>query len=440
MTQTTNFSSGTTVTSDWLNEINDHVFNYFPTVMAQGAVADGDYSTGAGTDNTAVFQAAINALETGGGGVLYIPPGIYKLSSQITVPSGVSIIGAGMWSTILFCPAAFADNTGLVRINGTGGYPTKFSNLAVLAQTGGSGGIGLRISKNGVFVSDVWVGGFITNAGIYIENTDVFVSNFVSELNSVGIAITEGAVNISDGTLYGNQIGLEADNSASAEATTINISNVRANQCLLIGFDFADSKNLQISNCAASHPNNGQFATAGIYVNGGNNVSISNFVGNLGTTSSTATGISLNNVASVIINGANLFGWVDGIACTGTGSTSKVIISNVSSQLNGRYGISVSSGDAVNITGNVCNNNGLAGAGAGIYSNNTQAYGLHLISNNVCNQTGGGGQTYGINAALTDNGGISGYTNIVANLGRFNSTANINTSGLTANINQSGNY
>jgi polygalacturonase len=69
------------------------------SVQDFGAVADGNISTGAGTNNSPMFQAAINAL--GAGGCLYIPAGKYVLSSQVTVPSDFTITGAGMYQTFL---------------------------------------------------------------------------------------------------------------------------------------------------------------------------------------------------------------------------------------------------------------------------------------------------------------------------------------------------
>jgi hypothetical protein len=58
-----------------------------------GAVADGDSPSP--TDNSPAFQAAINAV--GQGGVVYIPPGHYRLASTISLSLGVTLRGAG-WS------------------------------------------------------------------------------------------------------------------------------------------------------------------------------------------------------------------------------------------------------------------------------------------------------------------------------------------------------
>lgn len=44
------------------------------------------------------IQAAVDAAAANGGGVVWLPPGVYRLNSQVVVPSQVTIAGAG-WST-----------------------------------------------------------------------------------------------------------------------------------------------------------------------------------------------------------------------------------------------------------------------------------------------------------------------------------------------------
>ncbi len=75
------------------------------SVTALGAVGDGI------VDDTAAFQAAIAAankvgkLTTGGlqgfGGVVFIPVGIYKLTSSLNIPDGVSLQGQGARTSVL---------------------------------------------------------------------------------------------------------------------------------------------------------------------------------------------------------------------------------------------------------------------------------------------------------------------------------------------------
>jgi len=62
-------------------------------VLDFGAAADGQ--TPDPTDNTGPFQDAIDAA--GQGGIVYIPPGQYRLGSPVVLTLGVTLRGAG-WS------------------------------------------------------------------------------------------------------------------------------------------------------------------------------------------------------------------------------------------------------------------------------------------------------------------------------------------------------
>lgn len=60
-------------------------------VLDYGAV--GDYDGSSGTDNTAAFQAAVNACPEGG--VVYIPVGYYKTTASVFSTKSIRIVGEG---------------------------------------------------------------------------------------------------------------------------------------------------------------------------------------------------------------------------------------------------------------------------------------------------------------------------------------------------------
>ena len=72
-------------TSQDVTYVGDMYYN----VKSFGAVGDGQ------NDDTASLQTAINTAAVVGGTV-YIPPGHYRTSSTLTIPAGVSIVGAGL--------------------------------------------------------------------------------------------------------------------------------------------------------------------------------------------------------------------------------------------------------------------------------------------------------------------------------------------------------
>lgn len=437
--------AGTVIDSPWLQDVNDSTYYAYSKTYAAGTagakfkqrknlrdaglIADGNYATGAGTDNSALLQAAINLLATTGGGVLVDDGGIYKLSSQVVWPDGVSFIGSGKWSTIFFCPTAFANTNGLWRISGSNGFPTCHQGFSLLAQTGGSGGYGLVSVKNGVFIDDIWVNGFLTGSGIKLSNTDNFLSNFASEQSQQGVEITESSVNVQHGTVYECTQGVLVNNNASVETGRVTLTSIRASSCPQSGFVVSSGKNVTMNSCSASHINNGRFSVAGVRCVSATNVLIDGFSGNIGgTASTTADCISIDSASiGVEISNPEIIGWRDGISTSGT----RVTISGGSSRLNGRHGANLNGGVTVKVNGLDTSLNGLTGTGNGVNSINSVAQAAHLITNITSIQASGGPMQNGILANISV---ADAVTVIDGNICLFNSVADIALSGTTGNI------
>lgn len=62
-------------------------------VLDYGAVGDFNFTSVTGTNNSAAFQAAVDALPNGG--QLYIPHGYYLLSSSVVLTHGIEVVGDG---------------------------------------------------------------------------------------------------------------------------------------------------------------------------------------------------------------------------------------------------------------------------------------------------------------------------------------------------------
>lgn len=142
---TTNFvDKTTTIEADWLNEVDEHVFdqttgmhssaNLTHTASGTGAtsstvqtklrdlVSVTDYgATGDGTtDDTTAIQAAIDAVEAAGSGRLYFPSGNYRITSTLDIEaSGMVLVGEGAdtgrvananWPSRLFWDGTTSDN------------------------------------------------------------------------------------------------------------------------------------------------------------------------------------------------------------------------------------------------------------------------------------------------------------------------------------------
>jgi hypothetical protein len=82
-----------------------------------GAVYDVRHTDFAGStppsDWTLAIQAALDAADAAGGGIVFLPPGTYATTATLTVASGVRLQGAGWVSVISFSPTA-ADQSAVL--------------------------------------------------------------------------------------------------------------------------------------------------------------------------------------------------------------------------------------------------------------------------------------------------------------------------------------
>tara|TARA_R110000868_G_scaffold362186_1_gene624282 strand:+ start:799 stop:2427 length:1629 start_codon:yes stop_codon:yes gene_type:complete len=411
------------------------------SVLDFGAVADGNAGSGAGTDNTAAFQNAIDFIVSNANlsGALFIPAGIYKISSQISVPANVYIYGDGGFQSVLFAPTAF-NSDGLVKFNGIGGAPSEIHNVAILGQVGGTGAssIGLNLAANGSFGFGIWAQGFQT--AIQLASSSVFLYDSVidqNQSNATGLNITSGSTIASNIQIYNNYVGVGV--SAPFGDGPVTLSNIQVVQCPYIGISINTASNVQLDNCSVGSQVGGSFAFGGIYIANSSNINISNFIGRLTPTQTSGNaGITSVGSSKISISNSVISNFYRGISIQ---NGSEISIDNNICSNNYDIGIYASGADRVIISSNNCNNNGGGTSNVGIYSDNTAANALHNLVGNICtNLSGGGPQNTGLYINLANNGASSGFTNIVGNMVRYNNTNQISLNGLLANINQSGNY
>src|SRR6059036_537728 len=111
-----------------------HSNQAYGKLNSQWVDVQADYeATGDGsTEDTTAVQAAIDAVNTAGGGTGFFPKGTYVVNG-LTIPgNNIVLLGAG-WSSILKHKAATADNTYVVSVNpGTGGTSDPTQNITGL--------------------------------------------------------------------------------------------------------------------------------------------------------------------------------------------------------------------------------------------------------------------------------------------------------------------
>ena len=101
---------------------------YVPSTVVDAAYGDGT------TDAAAHIQAKIDAAAAVGG-VVYVPEGVYAVSTSLIIPSDIAIIGAGSELTTI-----------KLRAGGSGDVlkSANFDSLTLTASTGGVTGVTLR--------------------------------------------------------------------------------------------------------------------------------------------------------------------------------------------------------------------------------------------------------------------------------------------------------
>lgn len=172
------------------------------------------------TDDSAAVQAAVNAAQTGGGGVVWIPEGRFQINTTVVITgSNVTVEGTGAGS-ILYSPSAGGTvlkigNTGTdddTSKNGT--KNNRVFNLAIDRSVARStSSIGILVERaiytdiDGVFVYNAGVGIVvgpncgqcelkIPNQFTNIRNTNILRSGSILATNSatlVGISFRSGA-------------------------------------------------------------------------------------------------------------------------------------------------------------------------------------------------------------------------------------------------------
>lgn len=156
----TTFTAGTPITSVWLNEVNDFVFN--ESALLGDAVGDGI------TDDTVAFQAAIDSLGVFGGVITLDANKKYYIASNLTLKPNVTLRGTyGMVGS----PA-----TNISAPYGQLGSAILLNPAATIKLKGGAGVDGVLVYKAGMVFPAADASGF-SGTAFTAEGDDCFVTN-----------------------------------------------------------------------------------------------------------------------------------------------------------------------------------------------------------------------------------------------------------------------
>ena len=124
----------------------------------------GDSAITAASGSAADIQAAIDTVYANGGGIVYIPGGIFNLGDWVLIRDRVSLIGAGMEETILHTQGSSM----VIQVEGNNIRISGFS----LVSTDGEASVGIRFSDCVDFRTDhIYIEGFY-NAAIAVHGIE----------------------------------------------------------------------------------------------------------------------------------------------------------------------------------------------------------------------------------------------------------------------------
>lgn len=212
--------AGTIETNDFITKGPVH------DVRAYGAVGDGT------TDDTAAIQSAINAIDTAGGGVVFIPKGTYKITSALSGVSNITLLGSGRNQSIIKIKDSYSNNTNCLNFSG----------------------------KSNITISHLTFDGNLANQGI-VATTDN---------KQIAVSFADGSSNINindchfkdwgkDGIYLGNANKVNIHNNFFENSRRIGVIIIRASQVTISNNQFFDGKNQTnvVSNDAIRYePNN----------------------------------------------------------------------------------------------------------------------------------------------------------------------------------------
>jgi hypothetical protein len=183
-------------------------------------------------DDSEVFRKALAEAAEKGGGVVYVPPGVYRIDQRVTVPAKVTLHGAGR-ATHLYTTKL--DGTGMFSTDGDGIRFTQFriqGPTTVRAVQNGSRGISVR--HKDCRIDHLELSGFgqaAIAAGRNAEATVEYVYDHHNTQNGFGygVSVTGGAkVLVTDSEFEQNRHAI-ASNSRGTQYQCM--------YCYLHGFD-----------------------------------------------------------------------------------------------------------------------------------------------------------------------------------------------------------
>lgn len=159
--------------------------NGFFNVKAYGAIGDGS------TDDTSAFASAITAAAAisslnASGTTIVIPPGTYKITSLLTIPPHITVLGSGCYSTRINSTVAGGFTFQIGNSTTVLSYGCKIADLSIYLGAASTYGINL-VCTVGAIVKNIYIEGIgptaNTHLGIQVDGASE--SSFYNTIENV---------------------------------------------------------------------------------------------------------------------------------------------------------------------------------------------------------------------------------------------------------------
>lgn len=313
-----------------------------------GCIGDGT------TDDTANFQAALNAAVSSGNR-LFIDPGTYLISAPLSISSGLTMLGAGVHESVITLATGTMDGIAITAVD-----PVQLENFRVRGVPGSTAGSLINVSppsvdaayatfrdlslENGftalnmgnaiLWTVDRCVIDSPSAAGVFVQSVslpdagDSSITNCIFRLGSMGSCIwqtSSGGLRIQNNKLLGGQHGYVLSLNAGAQTSNL----------IIVGNSFEQQVVDSITAINASGPNfynilitGNQFAVTPFPINF--NDPTPGFLNILSISGNVFRGNGAPGAVAITLGGANQFS-VNGNAVAGAGSIGILIGPNSSS-------------------------------------------------------------------------------------------------------------
>lgn len=241
--------AGTNVTVDSTDPANPIVSasNNTFDVTVYGAVGDDT------TNDTTAIQAALDAADTAGGGVVFFPNGIYKVNAALVTYEKVSLLGEGSGVSIIKQYSTSADT---LTLSGAGVVACE-SSIKSLGLTGPGSGSGDGIAFSGaplcyLTIEDISVQDFggtgVHLSGLIVSTLDKVLATTNLEHGIWIDGTTSWCTSVSLNACYGN--GNYMAGIFISKATYMNLTGCAADSNG-IGYYFLSTFGVSASGCGA---------------------------------------------------------------------------------------------------------------------------------------------------------------------------------------------